>query len=286
MNWIIRLFVYLFITTERSYMVEKKTIKKAVPAKKAPVKVTKKAEPKVSPKTTVQKTVVSKETKVAATMPVKRSTGLNVDIVDTAGKVVSTIKLPAEVFGTKINKPLIAQAIRVYLVNQRQGTVSTKTRGEVDGSTRKIYRQKGTGRARHGGVRAPIFVKGGIAHGPKPYDYALSLSKKMKKAAFTSALSARAEDGAITVVAGFEKLAPKTKEFAGAFEKIGMSAKRNVLFVLPKDTAEVMRGARNLAGLVLTTADRLSTYDVVKYKQIVLMQETVDALVKRVQGDK
>ncbi len=91
--------------------------------------------------------------------------GLSVDLFDTEGKVVKQMTLPAEVFGAEINKELIAQAVRVYRVNQRQGNAVTKTRGEVDGSTRKIYRQKGTGRARHGGIRAPIFVKGGIAHG-------------------------------------------------------------------------------------------------------------------------
>lgn len=236
-------------------------------------------------KTTVKKTTVKK----AVVKPVlkkteaktKVETGLSVSVLDAKGAVVGHITLPEEVFGAKINKQLIAQAVRVYLVNQRQGTVSTKTRGEVDGSTRKIYRQKGTGRARHGGIRAPIFVKGGVAHGPKPKDYELSLPKKMKQAAFASAMSAKLKDGAIKVVAGVESFDKKTKVFANAFASWGFDAKkRNAVLVLPKDMKEVYKATRNLAGVSITTADRLNTYEVLKHKTVVLMKEAVDVFAK------
>ncbi|MDE2025437.1 MAG: 50S ribosomal protein L4 [Patescibacteria group bacterium] len=237
----------------------KKTTKtvKAAPKKEAAVKVEKAA----------------KTEKVAAS--------LTVDVFDTAGKTVETVTLPEALFGAKVNPVLMAQAIRVYLVNQRQGTVSTKTRGEVEGSTRKIYRQKGTGRARHGGIRAPIFVKGGVAHGPKPKEYELSLSKNMKKAAFASALTAKLHGNGIKVVTGVEKLGMKTKAFAEAFSKWGMDAKkRNALVVLPKDSKEIYKAMRNLVGVDVTTAQRLNTFEVLKYTTVVLLKDTVEVFAK------
>src|SRR5579885_383385 len=149
---------------------------------------------------------------------VAKQDGVNllIDVYGIDRKVSGKVSLPHVIFGEKVNKQLLAQAVRVYLANKRQGTVSTKTRGEVDGSTRKIYRQKGTGRARHGSVRAPIFVHGGVVHGPKPRDYSLNLPKKMRRKALFSALSAKLQDGQIKVVAGFEKLEPKTKAFISA----------------------------------------------------------------------
>lgn len=211
----------------------------------------------------------------------KVTVSLTIDVLDTAGKTSGTVTLPEALFGAKVNPVLMAQAVRVYLVNQRQGTVSTKTRGEVDGSTRKIYRQKGTGRARHGGIRAPIFVKGGIAHGPKPKDYNLAMSKKMKQAAFASALTAKLHGNGIKVVTGVEKLGMKTKAFADAFAKWGVDAKkRSSLVVLPKDSKELYKGMRNLAGVEVTTAQRLNTFEVLKYKTVVLLKDTVEVFAK------
>src|SRR3989344_6029979 len=118
-------------------------------------------------------------------------------VYDLKGAKSGTLALPKEVFGTKVNNSLMAQAVRVYLANQRQGNATTKTRGEVQGSSKKIYRQKGTGRARHGSLRAPIFVKGGIVFGPKPRDFSLDLPKKMKRKALFSSLSAKAADSEV-----------------------------------------------------------------------------------------
>ncbi len=258
--------------TVKSVSKVKKTVKveKKPVAKKAVVKLTAKIEKK-------QKQIVKPSSKAMET----KNVSLSVDVLDSFGKAVGKITLPREVFGAKINKQLIAQAVRVYLVNQRQGTVSIKTRGEVDGSTRKIYRQKGTGRARHGGIRAPLFVKGGVAHGPKPKEYNLSMPKKMKVAAFASAMSEKIKDGEIKVVAGIEKLDKKTKEFAKAFKNWGISEeKRSTIFVLPKDMRNLYSAMRNLAGVSITTAGRLNTYDVLKHKNVVLMKEAVDVFAK------
>ncbi len=210
----------------------------------------------------------------------KQKNGLTIDVFDIKGKVVEKIALPKEIFGLEENKQLIAQAVRVYLSNQRRGTVSTKTRGEVAGSTRKIYRQKGTGRARHGGIRAPIFVHGGIAHGPKPRDYSLSFPKKMRKQALFSALSTVYKAGGIKVVTGFEKMKPKTKAMVEALKSLELLAKKRkkILLVLPAKVEAVQKAARNIAGVTLMFATQLNTYEVLKNNILLFMQDSVKTL--------
>lgn len=247
-------------TTKGEKEVVKKEVVKKVTVKKEPV--AKKAETKT----------VEKETKM--------NSGLTVDLFDNTGKKTGTIDLPEALFGTEVNKKLLSQAVRVYLTNQRQGNASTKTRGEVDGSTRKIYRQKGTGRARHGGIRAPIFVKGGIAHGPKPKNFELHMPTKMKRVALFSALSAKVLDSGIQVVKDLEKLEPKTKLYASLFQAMGHSDKCDILVVMAKDEKTVVKGARNLEGVCLTAAQRLNTHDVLKHKTVVLMEDAIASLQK------
>lgn len=226
-------------------------------------------------KPAVKKAVAEKAPKME-----KKEGTVTVSVFDAQGKVAGTMKLPEVVFGVKINPTLIAQAVRVYLINQRQGTVSTLTRGEVDGSTRKIYRQKGTGRARHGGVRAPIFVKGGVGHGPKPVDYKASLSQNMRKAALFAALSSKVKDSEVKVVTGVESM-EKTNAFAKAFAAWGIDAKnRNVLFVLPAHNEKMFKATRNLAGVCITPANMLNTYEVLKHKTIVFVKDAVETVEK------
>ncbi len=239
--------------------------------------------PAVKKTTTAKKaeTKVEKTEKVEATVKTeKKATGsLTVTVYDAKGKETGTMELPKEVFGAKINPVLMAQAVRVYLANQRLGSANTRTRGEVDGSTRKIYRQKGTGRARHGGIRAPIFVGGGVAHGPKAKDFELSLSKKMKKAAVASALSSLAKDGNIKVVAGFEKIEPKTKSVAAALVEMGLSQKK-ALLVMPKHLENVFKAARNIDNIKVSAAAMLTTYDVLNAGTLVFMKEAVEVMEK------
>lgn len=253
----------------------KKTVKKTAAPEKV---IEKKAEVK---KETVYSSNEVRSSRSSRTVkPEPKTTGsLKIEMIDIAGKAAGSIDLPKEIFGAKINDVLMAQAVRVYLANQRLGTASTKTRGEVDGSTRKIYRQKGTGRARHGGVRAPIFVKGGIAHGPKPKDYSLALSKNMKTAALRSALSAKVKAGEVAVVAGFEKL-EKTAAAAKALAHTGYSKKAKMLLVLPKHDEKLYKAVRNLAGMTVTPAQLLNTYEVLHAKQVVFMKEAVEAMGK------
>ncbi len=145
---------------------------------------------------------------------VKQAVNLKTDVYNLKGDIVGKTTLPTEIFDVKINPQLISQAIRTYQVNNRLGTVSTKTRSEVAGSTRKIYRQKGTGRARHGSITAPIFIGGGVAHGPKPYDYSLKWPQKMKQAALFGVLTDKFQNGAVKIVRGLEKIELKTKSMS------------------------------------------------------------------------
>lgn len=259
---------------------------------KKPVKAAPKAKPatKVVPEKATKKAVVKTEAQVAVTVakkPVKANTNavVSVDVYGIDGKVSGKISLPGTIFGEKVNKVLIAQAIRVYLANQRQGNASTKTRGEVEGSTRKIYRQKGTGRARHGGVRAPIFVKGGIVHGPRPKDFSLSLPKKMKRKALYSALSAKVNDKQVMVLSGIEKLEPKTKVFAEMVSKLGLADKKQkLLFVTTAEAAETKRAGRNIPGVSFTSVNRLNTYEVLNTKNLILLKDAVEEMEKHFLG--
>jgi large subunit ribosomal protein L4 len=225
-----------------------------------------------------------KTEKVAATVAVakpaaKKSVSLDVYGVD--GKVSGKVSVPAEMFGDKVNKTLLTQAVRVYMANQRQGNASTKTRGEVDGSTAKIYKQKGTGRARHGSKRAPIFVKGGVVFGPRPRDFGLSLPTKMKRKALFSALSAKVQDKTLTVVEGFEALDAKTKKFVGALVKLGLTDKKqNLLLVTDSKAVKVKRAGQNVPGVLFAGATRLNAYEVLRSKRLVIMKEALEEMEK------
>jgi len=278
-------------------MVQEKTkvIKAKVASVKSSVKVAKKS---VAKKTATVKTskpttakVVNSEAPVAS--PVKKTTkkdnNLILDVFGVDGKVVGSHSLAATVFGVKINKQLIAQAVRVYLANQRQGNASTKTRGEVTGSTRKIYRQKGTGRARHGGIRAPIFVGGGVAWGPRPHNFNLSLPQKMKQLALASALSAKVQDQEVKIVSGMEKLDGKTKSMVGTLQNLELRIKNQesrektpkVLLVINDGATSVIRAARNIDRITITAASRLNVYDVLTTKQVLFSKDALESLEKR-----
>ena len=210
-----------------------------------------------------------------------KTSGLTVQVYNLNAKASGKMALPAEIFGEKVNKKLLSQAVRVYLANKRQGNASTKTRSEVDGSTRKIYRQKGTGRARHGGIRAPIFVKGGIVHGPKPKDFSLDFPKKMRKKALFSALSAKLTDGKVIIVSGFEKMSPKTKQFAGFLKKLSLNEKKkNILMVRPDSFENAKRAAGNVQGVSEISAGRLNALDVLRCKKLIFAKESIEELKK------
>lgn len=206
----------------------------------------------------------------------KTKSPLSVVVLGSDGKPAGKMTLPKELFGAKVNKPLLAQAVRVYLANQRSGTASTKTRGQVEGSTRKIYKQKGTGRARHGAIRAPIFVGGGIVFGPQPRDYSLKLPKAMKKAAVASALTLQLVDGNVVVVAGLAQLEPKTKLMAQTLSKVGASD--GTLLITADQRDSVLRAAGNLPSVDIIRAREVNAYTLLAHKKMVMMKEAVKEL--------
>ena len=193
---------------------------------------------------------------------------LTVDVVDPKGGTAGTAELPAEVFDVVVNVPLIHQVVVAQRAAARQGTHSTKTRGDVRGGGKKPYRQKGTGRARQGSTRAPQFAGGGVVHGPQPRDYAQRTPKKMKAAALRGALSDRARAGRVHVVSGFGiGEAPSTKAALSVLERV--SAHRHVLVVLDRSDEIAWKSLRNLEQVHLLAADQLNTYDVLVSDDVV-----------------
>ncbi|MDF2093268.1 MULTISPECIES: 50S ribosomal protein L4 [unclassified Knoellia] len=186
--------------------------------------------------------------------------------------------LPAEIFDVQVNVPLIHQVVVAQLAAARQGTHSTKTRGEVRGGGRKPYRQKGTGRARQGSTRAPQFAGGGVVHGPQPRDYAQRTPKKMKAAALRGALSDRARHGRIHVVDSLVTGdAPSAKDALALLS--GLTERKNLLVVLTRDDEVSFKSVRNLADVHVLVADQLNTYDVLCADDVVFTQAALDAFV-------
>lgn len=204
---------------------------------------------------------------------------LSVPMFDLSGKEVGKLSLPKKLFGVKINEPLLAQALRVYLNNNTAHFAHTKTRGEVKGSTRKIRAQKGTGGARHGGVRAPIFVGGGISLGPKYRKIELELPKKMKKAALISALSTKAKDKEIIGISNLDKLTGKTKEMKVFLDKITVN---NALLIIAGQNEKLQRAVNNLPLINYVLASQLGILEMIKHKSIILTKEAVSALEERI----
>lgn len=221
-------------------------------------------------------------TKIRTTTKTKKE-GLVTSVLDLEGKVVEKIDLPKVIFAAKVNGKLLAQAVRVYLGSQRQGTVSTKTRGEIIGSTRKIYRQKGTGRARHGDRKAPIFVGGGIVFGPKPRDFSLKLPKKMKTNALFSALTSKFQNNGVLVVGGLEKIKAKTQEMIKILANLKIEIadsklRSKVLLVLPKVEKNVILACRNVQNLTLVPVNLLNPYLVLVHQKIIFTKEAMNSL--------
>ena len=191
------------------------------------------------------------------------------------GSTDGTVTLPAAVFDVQVNIPLIHQVVVAQLAAARQGTHSTKNRGEVRGGGRKPYRQKGTGRARQGSTRAPQFAGGGVVHGPTPRSYAQRTPKKMKAAALRGALSDRARNDRIHVVSGlFDGEVPSTKTALTVLDRI--SERKHVLVVVQRDDAATWKSLRNAEHVHLLSADQLNTYDVLVSDDVVFTRGALD----------
>ena len=196
-----------------------------------------------------------------------------IDVYDIKGKKVSDVELADSVFGIEPNETIVHSVLVNYLANQRQGTQSTKTRAEVSGGGRKPWRQKGTGRARQGSIRAPQWIKGGIALGPKPRSYKYTVNKKEKRLAIKSILSSKVLEKELTVVDSIELKEIKTKSMVKAFADLKVEGK--TLIVLPENDKNILMSTRNIEGVKTITLNNINVYDLLKYTNLVLPLDTV-----------
>ena len=197
----------------------------------------------------------------------------NTKVLDMTGKEVSTIELSDAIFGIKPNTSAMHAMVVNYLANQRQGTQSTLTRTEVRGGGRKPWRQKGTGHARQGSIRAPQWTHGGIALGPKPRDYSYSLNKKLRRLAMKSALSTKVIDNNIIVVDKIAFADYKTKDMVKMLSALGVEGK--ALIVMPESDSKVIKSAANIPGVKTALVNTLNVYDILNYDKFIVASDAV-----------
>ncbi len=196
-----------------------------------------------------------------------------IDVYDMKGKKVSDVELAENIFGNEPNEAIVHSVLVNYLANQRQGTQSTKTRAEVRGGGKKPWRQKGTGRARQGSIRAPQWIKGGIALGPKPRSYKYTVNKKERRLAIKSILSSKVLEKELTVVDKLEVSEIKTKTMVKALADLKVTGK--TLIVLPEKNENVYMSARNIEGVKTILLNNINVFDLLKYTNLVLPLDTV-----------
>ena len=200
---------------------------------------------------------------------------LKVDVLNSEGKKVNDIELTESIFGVEINEIAVHAALVNFLANQRQGTQSTKTRSEVSGGGRKPWKQKGTGRARQGSIRATQWIKGGIALGPKPRSYRYSINKKMKQLAFKSVLTSKLQEGNLIVVDNIELKEIKTKNMVNILNNLNAN---NALIMLAKSDVNVQASARNIEKVKTTLVSTMNIYDLLKYNKLIITVDAIKAL--------
>jgi len=199
-----------------------------------------------------------------------------VDVVNLNNQVVGQMELADSVFGAEINDALLYESVRHYMAARRSGTHKTKRRWEVSGSGKKLWRQKGTGRARMGSIRSPLWRHGGTAHGPIPRDYSYRLPKKMLLGALRSALSAKLRDGELKIVDTLSLPDAKTRSVAGALRRI--EAGNTVLLVETGENRNLALGSRNIPGVTMVPSQEVTTYDLLRHKHIVISQAAAQKL--------
>jgi len=208
-----------------------------------------------------------------------------VDVKNLEGKKVGQIELADDVFAAKVNSHLLHETVRHYLAGERAGTHKTKDKSEVSGSGKKLWRQKGTGRARIGSIRSPLWRHGGTVHGPVPRSYEYALPKKMVLGALRSALSAKFADEKLTVVDGWKLESHKTKPFREALDKLDAETK-TILLVESGANLNLERASRNLAGVTLVPATGLDAYDLLRHDRLMLSREAAAKLSRALSATK
>jgi large subunit ribosomal protein L4 len=208
-----------------------------------------------------------------------------VDVRNLKGETVGQVELADEVFAAKVNEHLLHEAVRHYLAGQRAGTHKTKDKSEVSGSGKKLWKQKGTGRARIGSIRSPLWRHGGTVHGPTPRSYAYSLPKKMIAGALRSALSAKVAQQKLTIVDEWTLESHKTKAFRESLDKLDGET-RTILLVESAPGVNLERASRNLEGLTLVPSTRLEPYDLLRHDRLMLTRETAERLSRALSKNK
>ena len=199
-----------------------------------------------------------------------------VDVYNISGQKVGDMDLSDDIFAVEINKVAMHSAVVNYLANARQGTQSTKTKAEVSGGGKKPWRQKGTGRARHGSIRNPQWTGGGVALGPKPRSYKYTLPKKVKRIALKSALTSKVAENNIIVLDDLKLEAIKTKEMVNVLNNLKVDS--SALIVLPEVDRNVILSARNLEGVKTTTTNSINTYDILRYNKFIVTKDAVSKI--------
>ncbi len=228
---------------------------------------------------TTKKTTTAKTDTTTAKAVKNDSAKLSIPVYDLTGKSAGSLAVSSEIFGTKVNKVLIAQAVRVYLTNQRAGTANTKTRGEVRGGGKKPFKQKGTGNARQGSKRSPIFVGGGTVFGPQSHEFSQTMPKKMRLKALSCALSQKLNDQKIIALKGLDTLPAKTAKFAKVIESLPKSAK--YVLVLDQKRSALQLGVRNLPNIETKMASDLTTYNLINNSTLIVTSESLQVLTSR-----
>lgn len=199
-------------------------------------------------------------------------------VMNSAGQQVSQVELPADVFEAKINVGLMHQAFVRQMANKRQGTASTLSRGEIRATGAKWYRQKGTGRARHGAQSAPIFVGGGLAHGPKPRDFSKRMPKKMRRGAIRSTLSALVRDEQLVLIDSLQSVVPKTKELKAIIS--ALVGDQSALLIVSAGQKSVRRGVANLPKAHSIIADYLNVRDLLKFDKVIMSLDALEVVTR------
>ncbi len=195
-----------------------------------------------------------------------------VDVLNSAGKKVSETQLPEEIFNTPIKKSVLHEVVRSQLVAKREGTAACKTRGMVKGSTKKLFRQKGTGNARAGSVKSPLRKGGGVIFGPSQRSYAIKVPKKVKKLALKMALSSKVEDNTIYIIDDFKLESIKTKEFVNVLNALDLS---DLLIVSDSDETPLLLSSRNISDVKVIKTEGLNVYDILKFKNLLLVESSI-----------
>lgn len=199
-----------------------------------------------------------------------------IDIINIENKAVGKTDLPDDIFGVEVKKGLLHEVVRNHLANKRQGNAATKTRGMVRGGGRKPYKQKGTGRARAGSTRSPLFRGGGTVFGPQPRDYSYKLPKKAKWSALSSALTAKFADDEVMIMDAISIAAPKTREVKGLLNSLGLKCK--VLMIVPEKDENLELAARNIPGVSVARVKELNVYSILSHEKLLITKDAVEKM--------